>query len=618
MTSHFRNVWIQYAAPSSRLARNRHRTVVAAALTAAASVVFGVPGTFGHGVAAAAQTLELQPGGSASVNTMTALTSGVADVDLSLPALPGAGGGVYAGLDLRRQINGDTYRARVKVVPGGDVVLGLRRINGGADAALGIASTVAHLGAGQVLHIEAHIAGTSTPTLLARAWTGSGTAPAWQQAYTDNSTSVISAAGLVGMWSYLSGSTPAMSLITDDLTGTADPGASGFTHPGVLLDRNQLDFVKSKVAAGAQPWTSNYNKMLASPGASDNYAASPVPIVDCGAYNSPDTGCTLQDNDARAAYTQALLWYYTGQTKYALKSVQIMNAWSGVLQQYTNTNAPLQAAWAGEMFPRAAEIIRYTSNVWAPTDVARFSGMLINVMLPAYSTDWAKRAYGSGAGNWELSMADARINIGVFTDNRSVFDQGVATWRARVPAYIYLPSDGALPVRSPGGYYTSDNKNVCHWLNRDPWNPTACPSAPLTTTFASGQTQETCRDYVHVGLGFASMLNAAETARMQAVDLYGEQRTRIVSGLEYNSLILNTVQGSTSYPSGYCTNSAPLKTPYTEPTYEIGYQQYANRDRLSLPQTLTTVRRLETAGGTGTDHQMAWETLTSAGPGTTR
>lgn len=613
-----RNLRARSSAAAVPLPGSRLLTVMAAVLTTTASVVFGVPGAFGQSVAVAAQTLDLQPAGSTTIDTMTALTSGAANADVTLPALPSAGGGVYEGLDLRRQVNGDTYRARVKVVPGGDVVLGLRRITGGVDTALGTATTVAHIGAGQVLHLEAHIAGASTPTLLARAWTGGGTAPAWQQAFTDNSTSVIGAAGLVGMWIYLSSTTPGLSVVSDALTATADPSDSGFSHPGVLLDRNQLDFVKNKLAVGAQPWTSNYNKILASPGASDSYTASPVGIVDCGSYNNPDTGCTVQDNDARAAYTQALLWYYTGQTKYALKSVQIMNAWSAVLQQYTNSNAPLQSAWAGEMFPRAAEIIRYTTNVWTPTDVARFSAMLTNVMLPAYGTDWAHRAYGSGAGNWELSMADAKINIGVFTDNRPVFEQGVATWRARVPAYIYLPSDGALPIRSPGGYYTNDTKNLCHWLNRDPWNPNTCPSVPLATTFAAGQTQETCRDYVHVGLGFASLLNAAETARVQGVDLYSEQRTRIVAGLEYNSLILNTVHSSTGYPSGYCTNSAPLKAPYTEPTYEIGYQQYANRDKLSLPQTLTTVRRLEAAGGTGTDHQMAWETLTSAGPGTSR
>ena len=29
-----------------------------------------------------------------------------------------------------------------------------------------------------------------------------------------------------------------------------------FVHPGILVTRAQLDFVKGKIAAGAEPWTS--------------------------------------------------------------------------------------------------------------------------------------------------------------------------------------------------------------------------------------------------------------------------------------------------------------------------------------------------------------------------
>ncbi len=40
-------------------------------------------------------------------------------------------------------------------------------------------------------------------------------------------------------------------------------------------------------------------------------------------------------------------------------------------------------------------------------------------------------------------MIDAILGIAVFTDNRTLFDKGIAMWRARVPAYFYLsPPDG--------------------------------------------------------------------------------------------------------------------------------------------------------------------------------
>ena len=39
----------------------------------------------------------------------------------------------------------------------------------------------------------------------------------------------------------------------------------------------------------------------------------------------------------------------------------------------------------------------------------------------------------------------------------------------------------------------------------------------------NGICQETCRDLGHTQYGMASTLNAAETARIQGVDLYGAQ-----------------------------------------------------------------------------------------------
>nr|BFE88123.1 hypothetical protein GCM10020093_107240 [Planobispora longispora] len=38
---------------------------------------------------------------------------------------------------------------------------------------------------------------------------------------------------------------------------------SVFKHPGVLVSRAQLDFVRAQVRAGAQPWKKAYDAMMA-------------------------------------------------------------------------------------------------------------------------------------------------------------------------------------------------------------------------------------------------------------------------------------------------------------------------------------------------------------------
>ena len=55
-----------------------------------------------------------------------------------------------------------------------------------------------------------------------------------------------------------------------------------------------------------------------------------------------------------------------------------------------------------------------------------------------------------------------------------------------------------------------------------------------------GLCQETCRDLGHVQLGYATLVNTAETAWQQGVDLYGEAQERLIAGAELHaSLVLN-------------------------------------------------------------------------------
>src|SRR6201999_2014175 len=94
--------------------------------------------------------------------------------------------------------------------------------------------------------------------------------------------------------------------------------------------------------------------MRATPFAADDYAPHPVPVLDCVA-NSPDVQCENMLNDATAAYTQALLWFYTRHDKYARKAIQILDAWSETQIGQSGATGPMYSAWGAEMFPRAAE-----------------------------------------------------------------------------------------------------------------------------------------------------------------------------------------------------------------------------------------------------------------------
>jgi hypothetical protein len=185
----------------------------------------------------------------------------------------------------------------------------------------------------------------------------------------DVSTTLVVPVGAGGRIEVFNGSPGRVDLLVD-VTGSVigSPSVPGFRHPGILVGTAQLEFVKAKINAGAQPWTSalaKASRAKADTGrntgvaySSSSWTPRPRAVVGCGAYWHPDEGCADEVNDSIAAYTKALLWYYTGEPRYAQDAVAIMNAWSATLVDHrfdtTHTNGHLQAAWVGEIFPRAA------------------------------------------------------------------------------------------------------------------------------------------------------------------------------------------------------------------------------------------------------------------------
>ncbi|MER6209691.1 MULTISPECIES: alginate lyase family protein [unclassified Streptomyces] len=362
---------------------------------------------------------------------------------------------------------------------------------------------------------------------------------------------------------------------------TAQAAPATFVHPGVDVSRSQLDFARTEVLAGAQPWKGAYDQMMASSYASLSRTPKPRAVVECGSYSNPNYGCTDEREDAIAAYTDALAWYITKDARYAQKAIEIMDAWSATITSHTNSNAPLQTGWAGASWPKAAEIIKYTyTGTW--TNSARFSTMLRNVYLPEIIN-------GSNSnGNWELTMMDAAIGISVFLEDRTSYDKAMALFRTRTAAYIYLASDGSVPKTVPSQNLNTTAKIVSYWQGQ--------------STFVTGLTQETCRDFTHTGYGLSSISHVAETSRIQGTDLYGTdvgERLRQALGFQAK------YQLGAAVPSWLCGGSLTLGL---GPVTEVGYNALHNRLGIAMTNTQTLTQNNRPAGTNNLF--VAWETLT--------
>ena len=355
-----------------------------------------------------------------------------------------------------------------------------------------------------------------------------------------------------------------------------------FRHPGILLDSAALEATRSAIAAGDPLKTRAMAAVRAHALASLTYVATPFAQVECGSFDKPSIGCKPERDDAKAAYTHALLWAYLGDEAHARKSMQIMDAWATTLVGgHSNSNAPLQASWTAQLWTRAAEIIHHTSTVWPAADARRFGDWLLAQYLPDIH-----RMGACPGGNWHASSIEARMNMGIYTNRRDLYQAAVEEWKARLPTYVYMPVDGAAPKPRPGCSTPIEKL----WFGQ--------------TVMAAGLAEETCRDLEHTAYGVAAYLNAAETNRLQGGDLYASEGERLVAAMEFHT----DMRGRDNVPAWLCKGKLVSDV---RGTMELGFSHFSGRMGQALPHTRSWLAGHRPSQG---DFHFLWETLTHGMP----
>lgn len=337
-------------------------------------------------------------------------------------------------------------------------------------------------------------------------------------------------------------------------TGLAT-AADVFVHPGALHTRADVERMRLMIEQDAEPWKSGFEK-LKSHGASQANWRVQGPFADVVRDPKGSRRIAEFDADANAAYQNALMWCLTTNQAHARKAIEILNAWSGTLRSITGHDKELGASLGGFKIVNAAELLRHTGSRWQPKDIAQFERMLREVLYPVIK-DFATFANG----NWDTGSIKTMLAMGVFLDDRAMFDRAVA-------------------------YYRHGSGNGC-----------------LTNYIINeaGQCQESGRDQQHTQLGIAHLAEAAEIAWHQGVDLYGEADNRLLKGFEYTS----------KYNLGH---DVPF-TPYTDltgknkarkisdegrgrlrPVFEMVWNHYERRRGIPTPFTRQAAEKIRPEG----------------------
>jgi len=198
--------------------------------------------------------------------------------------------------------------------------------------------------------------------------------------------------------------------------------------------------------------------------------------------------------DGEHAYILTIGYLYTQDDTYAQKAQSIIHAWSTINHGYApkstdwnHGNGPLEYGWMVSSFARVMEILKYTWKTVDTKTISAFSEWLNKVALPLL------KANKILSGNWCSTIYEARLQIAIFQNNKLEFDQVIKLIEKRIIEDI-----------GEHGIY-----------------------------------KETFRDLWHSHAGIAGLIQSAETAWHQGVDLFKTNNNIMSKCIELHAQIVN-------------------------------------------------------------------------------
>ncbi|MBN1815721.1 MAG: glycosyl hydrolase 53 family protein [Sedimentisphaerales bacterium] len=333
-----------------------------------------------------------------------------------------------------------------------------------------------------------------------------------------------------------------------------------FVHPGILHSRKDLDRMRDMVRQGNQPWKSGYEILAKHPQSQLGYQPR-GPFEEIGRNPNVHTG--QFDQDANAAYQCAVLWYITGDASYANLSSRIVKTWASTVKRVSGKDAILMAGLGPFKMINTAEILRYTYDGWSEADTRICEQMFKNVIYPTIK-DFATFANG----NWDTACIKTMMAIGVFCEDRDIFQRAVDYY-----------------------YAGSGNGAITHYIINE-----------------TGQCQESGRDQQHTQLGLGHLAEACQIAWNQGLDLYNAVDNRLCKGFEYTAKynlgnevpFASHIDTTGKYRH---TNISPRDPKRFRPIWEMVWNHYHIQMGLDMPYTTQTLDKIRPEGAAhGADH----------------
>eukprot|EP00775_Hariotina_reticulata_P008807 gene8807-8986_t len=315
------------------------------------------------------------------------------------------------------------------------------------------------------------------------------------------------------------------------LAPMGSPGGGHFTHPGTLMGPGELNLLRQRAARAVevdQVWLAALQSLLADTPVSYTPHALTDVLVEWD--NGPKRGHDeLVEKDGKMVYMQTCAWLVTNDDRYARNAAGIINSWARQNRSFAGKNAPLEAGWGVDSMARSVELLKCTWPGWNAELEGRFLSWVNRLIMPQLNNEMLERL---PLANWQTTVAECKAQLAILTGNKALWEDALRWWHRVFDAYV----------------------KPC------------------------GECGETSRDLYHSQFGMGGLIQLAEIAWHQGVNLYSSHNSRLVNMMEFHAYITNGGK-----PKECCY---PLKGIGFLPCgWEVGYNHYVNRMGLQLPET---------------------------------
>ncbi|MDQ0641086.1 autotransporter-associated beta strand protein [Pedobacter sp. W3I1] len=220
--------------------------------------------------------------------------------------------------------------------------------------------------------------------------------------------------------------------------------AQTLIHPGIALNQADLNQLKANITR--EPWLSAYNSFK-------NDARSKLTYVMAGPFatvtRAPDLNNSQWRNDMVAVHNLAFMWWFTGDSTYARKATNILDAWAVTNTTWGGGESMLDIGDYAQYWGVGAEILRYTFPGWTAANTQHVEKYFSEVLFPTSFVPFPLRDQNKGAIQLKIALAAS-----VFCNDVTRFNQSIEVYR--------MDAGGGMRNSLPNGE-VGDTGRDDHW-----------------------------------------------------------------------------------------------------------------------------------------------------------